>query len=260
MKLIKEEKLLFGLPIKMKNLGTIYQPTLSDFFNNNIDIQNFIGLFNIKIDTLVEDNEKLKDFDFFLLQMTQGEKGSLLIYQLMKYLKLLYKADNVKFIEMKDKDLSSVGISIEVNKDEKYFINRDNYSKLAEVVSIILGNGNNIKEKEVKEELNEIDLKIAKRRKEFEKKKAEREAKLRKENAENNKNNALTILDLVNYIIHTDNTQYNYNNILDLTVYQVINTFKLYQVKESYKINMDYRTSGNFKIEDSIEHWFFKKD
>ena len=48
--------------------------------------------------------------------------------------------------EMKDKDLSSVGISIEVNKDEKYFINRDNYSKLAEVVSIILGNGNNIKE------------------------------------------------------------------------------------------------------------------
>ena len=34
MKLNKEEKLLFGLPIKMKNLGTIYQPTLKDFIDN----------------------------------------------------------------------------------------------------------------------------------------------------------------------------------------------------------------------------------
>ena len=49
MKLIKDEFLLFGLPIKIKGLGTIYQPTLKDYIDNNIDIQNFIGLFNIKI-------------------------------------------------------------------------------------------------------------------------------------------------------------------------------------------------------------------
>ena len=52
----------------------------------------------------------------------------------------------------------------------------------------------------------------------------------------------------------------NYNNILDLTVYQIMNTFKLYQTKEVYKTNMDYRTSGNFKIEEEISHWFFKKN
>mgnify|MGYP003302518958 FL=1 len=51
-----------------------------------------------------------------------------------------------------------------------------------------------------------------------------------------------------------------YNNILDLTVYQIMNTFKLYQAKEVYKTNMDYRTSGNFKIEEEISHWFFKKN
>ena len=256
MKLIKEEILLFGLPIKIKNLGTIYQPTLSDYINNGIDIQSFMGLFNIKIDLLVKDSEGLKNFDFFLLQMTQGEKGNLYIFQLIKYLKLLYKTDKVEFIGIKEDDLNSVGILVKVNNEE-YFINRENYDKLADIILIMLGSGNNIKEKELKEELNEIDLKIAKRRKEFERKKAEREAKIKKENT--NDDNSLTILDLMNYIIHTDNTQYNYNTILNLTVYQIINTFKLYQMKEVYKTNMDYRTSGNFKIEEEVNHWFFKK-
>jgi hypothetical protein len=258
MKLIKEEKLLFGLPIKIKNLGTIYQPTLEDYINNNIDIQNFIGLFSIKIDLLIENNDKgLKNFDFFLLQMTQNKKGDMYIQQLIKYLKLLYKTDDVKFIDISNNDLNSIGISVKVNNEE-YFINRDNYDKLAEVVLITLGNGNNVKEKEVKEELNEIDLKIAKKRKEFERKKAEREAKLRKES--NKDNEPLTIFDLVNYIIHADNTQYNYSNVLKLTVYQIMNTFRLYQTKESYKIGMDYRTSGNFKIEEKLNHWFFKNN
>ena len=257
MKLIKEENLLFGLPIKMKNLGTIYQPTLEDYINNNIDIQNFIGLFSIKIDLLVESDEELKNFDFFLLQIAQGEKGTLYISQLIKYLKLLYRTDKVEFVGMKEKDLNSIGILIKVDNEE-YFINRENYDKLAEVILIMLGNGNNIKEKESREELNEIDLKIAKRRKEFERKKAEREAKLKKEN--NKDDNSLTILDLVNYIIHTDNSQYNYSNVLKLTVYQIMNTFRLYQTKENYKIGMDYRTSGNFKIEEKLNHWFFKND
>ena len=256
MKLIKEEKLLFGLPIKMKNLGTIYQPTLKDFIDNNIDIQKFMGLFSIKIDLLMDNSEGLKNFDFFLLQIAKNENSDIYIYQLIKYLKLLYKTDDVEFVDMKENDLSSIGILVKVNGEE-YFINRDNYDKLAEVVLIILGSGNNVKEKEIREELSEIDLKIAKRKKEFERKKAEREAKAKKENNEDN--NSLTIFDLANYIIHADNSQYNYDNILKLTVYQVMNTFRLYQIKESYKIGMDYRTSGNFKIEEKLEHWFFKK-
>ena len=89
MKLIKEEKLLFGLPIKMKNLGTIYQPTLKDFIDNNIDIQKFMGLFSIKIDLLVDNSEGLKNFDFFLLQIAKNENSDIYIYQLIKYLKLL---------------------------------------------------------------------------------------------------------------------------------------------------------------------------
>lgn len=256
MKLIKEEKLLFGLPIKIKDLGTIYQPTIYDYVNNDINIQTFISLFNIKIDLLIENNKGLKDFDFFLLQKAQGEDA--LINKLIKYFKLLYRTDNVNFVNIQGEDLSSIGILIKVNENEKYFINRDNYSKLAEVVSIMLGTGNNIKEKEVKEELNEIDLKIAKRKKEFEKKKAEREAKLQKENKQDK--SEITIYDLMNYIIHTDNSQFNYDNIMNLTVYQIKNTFSLYKLKENYSMYMKYKTSGNFKIEEDIDHWFFKKD
>ena len=231
MKLIKEEKLLFGLPIKIKNLGTIYQPTLKDYIDNNINIEDFRGIFGLKIDLLVDNSEGLKNFDFFILQIMQNKKGALYITQLIKYLKILYKTDNVELINTKEEDLNSIGILVKKDNEE-FFINRENYDGLTEVISIMLYNGNNIKEKEIKEELNEIDLKIAKRKREFEKRKAE------KEKRQNKDNEALTILDLVNYIIHTDNSQYDYNSILNLTIYQIINTFKLYQMKEVWIIKL----------------------
>ena len=74
-----------------------------------------------------------------------------------------------------------------------------------------------------------------------------------------NKDN-LTIFTLINYIIHYKDTQYNYDTIRDLTIYQIKNTFKYYQNQEMYELDMKYRTSGNFKMDKKTsEHWFFDK-
>ena len=114
--------------------------------------------------------------------------------------------------------------------------------------------GNNTKDTKLNEELNEIDLKIAQRKAEFEKRKAERESKINKEETEE-----ITMYDLMNYIIHADNSQFDYQNILELTIYQIKNTFNMYRQKESYNLYMQYKTSGQFKMDEDIVHWFFNK-
>lgn len=257
MKLITKDKLLFGLPIEINGMGTIYQPKLKDFIDRDFDIQKFIRAFNIKANLIFENGEDLKDFDVFIYQLSlKLPKDKLLITELIESLKMLYKTEKVNLIMLDEKDIHTICISIEVienNESKVYYLNRDNYNNLANVVLVSLDLGNNTTDVELNEELTEIDLKIAQRRKEFEKKKAEREAKLNKED----KNNEITLYDLVNYIIHVDNSQFNYQNILDLTIYQIKNTFNMYRQKENYNLFMKYKTSGQFKIDDNVNHWFF---
>ena len=88
-------------------------------------------------------------------------------------------------------------------------------------------------------------------------KKAYKEAYGREAREGNDKK--MTIFTLVDYIINNKYSQYNYNTIQDLTIYQIKNTFKYYQRQEAYDIEVRYRTSGNFKMEKKSEHWFFDK-
>ena len=256
MELIKKEKLLFGLPIEIKDMGVIYQPKLRDFIDKDFDIQKFIRAFSIKAELILENAENIKDFDVFIYQLSLNlPKENLLITDLIDSLKLLYRTDKVDLIMLKPNDINSVCVLIEVN-DNKYYINRDNYEDFANIVLITLDINKNIADKKLKEELSEIELKMEKKRKEFEKRRAKEEAKLREQKGEEEK--SITLYDLANYIIHTDNSQFNYQSVLDLTIYQLKNTFNLYKQKENYKIFMDYKTSGQFKMDDDISHWFFK--
>lgn len=261
MKLIKEEKLLFGLPIEIPNMGTIYQPTMRTFFDKNFDIQKFIRAFSIKVELVFEDATDLKNFDVFLYQLLKKvPEEELLITDLIESLKILYKTDEVKLIMLKPNDINAICVSIDVmenNEKKTYYINRDNYDDFANIILITLDMSENIVDEKIRKELSEIEIKIEKKKREFEKKKAKREAELRKQNKDKEEE-SITLYGLANYIIHADNSQFNYQSVLDLTIYQLKNTFNLYRQKENYKIFMDYKTSGQFKIDDNISHWFFK--
>ena len=66
------------------------------------------------------------------------------------------------------------------------------------------------------------------------------------------------MFDLAYYLIHID-SKYTYDYVLDLTIYQLINSYQIYHQKENYDLFVRYKTNGNFKIEDELKHWFFNK-
>lgn len=249
MKLIDSKTLLFNLPLKTNDFGIIYQPKLKDFLE--FDYVKFKTIFSVRKELYFdEDNidgyDKIKDFDIIIFAN--------LLNDLISSVKLLYKTDDVS-INCKHDDVENIGILIKQD-GETYFINRNNFTEFANLILILLHEGNNIAEKEVKKELDEIELKIEKRKKEFERKKAKREAELRREN--NKDEEPLTIFDLANYVIHNNN-KYDYENVLELTIYQLMNTFTLYNQKDGYEVFIRYKTSGNFNIDQDIGHWFFNK-
>lgn len=246
MKLIDNKILLFGLPFKSKEFGTIYQLKLRDFLE--FDYINFKSIFTLRKDLFFDEDSKdydlIKDLDILFLT---GQ-----INRFIEILKLLYKTEEIK-LDTKHNDVDSIKIIIKQDNNE-YIINRENYTEFANIILILLHEGNNIADEEVRKDLDETELLILKRRKAFEKKQAKKEAELRKQSKEE----PMSIFDIANYIIHCDN-KFDYQSVLDLTIYQLINSCNIYTKKENYGYSMDYRTSGQFKIEDKLNHWFFDK-
>ena len=225
MELINRKLLLFAQSINIPNFGTVYPPKLRDFLE--FDYGKFKSSFSVRkelfIDNTNGDYDKIKDFDVLIF--------SNMIESLIQSLKLLYKTDNVKLETPKKDDIDSIQISIESN-DNIYYINRNNYTEFADMVLIILHEGNNIADEKVKKELTEIE--------------------------QNKDKDQIGIFDLANYLIHMD-SKYTYDNVLDLTIYQLINSYQIYHQKENYDLFVKYKTNGNFKIEDELKHWFFNK-
>lgn len=246
MKLIDNKILLFGLPFKSKEFGTIHQLKLRDFLE--FDYINFKSIFTLRKDLFFDEDSKdydsIKDLDILFLT---GQ-----INRFIEALKLLYKTEEIK-LDTKHNDVDSIKIIIKQDNNE-YIINRENYTEFANIILILLHEGNNIADKEVRKDLDETELLILKRRKAFERKQAKKEAELRKQSKEE----PMSIFDIANYIIHCDN-KFDYQSVLDLTIYQLINSCNIYTKKENYGYSMDYRTSGQFKIEDKLNHWFFDK-
>ena len=242
--LISKEKLLFAIPIEIPNMGIIHQPTLRDFIENDFDFTRFKRVFSIRKDAILDDTtegyNKIKDLDIVIY--------SNLIEDLILSLKLLYKTEEIR-VSVKQNNLESIKILIKVN-DDIYCLDRDNFTQFANRILILLYSGNNVAEEDVKEELDEIELKILRKKREFEK----RKNKAKKEKVEEGD----SIYDIANYLIHVD-SKYTYQNVLDLTIYQLINSYYLYRQKENYDVFMAYKTSGQFKIEEKLEHWSSKK-
>lgn len=229
--------LLFGLPIQLEHeLGTIYQPIIKDF--NSFDLNKLVRSFNIKKETFFDIGkvpEGLKDFDLFFI-----ESLSFLLEDLLKSLSLLYKC------KLEDMKLTVIeGYPVLTTSDKKFVLHRENYAYLCKIISIMLDI--EYVETDEKGEMTEIEKIIAERRAKWEREHPKKEE------------DGYSIYDLIDYVLHADGTTYTYDSIQELTIYQVKNTSKLYSKKESYKLFMEYKTSGQFNIEEEKPHWFFDK-
>lgn len=281
--MLDQQILFFGLPIKLDENTMLYQPTLNEILEKDFHIENILEPFialdkrNFKNE---EKNDKVDNFNILFIQVILGyiqfltdeptktppslkewiesaNSDWLVVKKLIRVLKFLCKTEDI-ILQMSDfskENENSLNENyILINKS--YKINRDTFEDLKDLVCEILDTEINIeRNKEEDVDVSEIGDLFEQKRKQYEKKYGKK-----KQKKEKNKDN-LTIFTLINYIIHYENTQYDYNSIKQLTIYQIKNTFKYYHSQEMYQLDMKYRTSGNFKMENKTsEHWFFDKN
>lgn len=227
-------------------LGCIKQPTLNDFIESNIDINIFIQPFllnksimlnkNKEVDKVLEDVKELS-FLFLYEQLTKNP----IVSTLIKSLSLIYKTDNIKI------DNETVGIIVESGIDNKsYTINDDNFITLSTVICEMVGiNKEDIAEVKPKEEMSEIELEFEKRRKKYLE---------MQNNNKNKKSEGYTILDIANIVIHFSGL--SYNEVFNMTIYQLKNSFKILMKKDSYTTNLLHRISQKFDTsKEKFVHW-----
>ena len=281
--MLDQQILFFGLPIKLDENTMLYQPTLNEILEKDFHIENILEPFialdkrNFKNE---EKNDKIDNFNILFIQVILGyiqfltdeptktppslkewiesaNSDWLVVKKLIRVLKFLCKTEDI-ILQMSDfskENENSLNENyILINKS--YKINRDTFEDLKDLVCEILDTEINIERKKEEDvDVSEIGDLFEQKRKQYEKKYGKK-----KQKKEKNKDN-LTIFTLINYIIHYENTQYDYNSIKQLTIYQIKNTFKYYHSQEMYQLDMKYRTSGNFKMENKTsEHWFFDKN
>ena len=281
--MLNDQTLFFGLPIKIDENVTLYQPTLNEMIEQGFMIENILEPF-ITLDKRnfenEENNDKINNFDMLFVQLilaymqyldlekenskkltlsdwiNSDKSNMLVIKRLIEVVKFLCNTNDV-VLHLDDgvNDILNTTDKNYISINKSYKINGSTFEGFKNIVCEILDTEIKIEKKPQKteEELYLDNL--------FEKKKLEYESKYKKKKLKKAKNkDNLTIFTLINYIIHYEHTQYDYNSIRNLTIYQIKNTFKYYQGQEMYDLDMKYRTSGQFKMDKKTsEHWFFDK-
>ena len=151
-----------------------------------------------------------------------------------EHLEFLYDTD----VEIKEDFTIRVG---------DFEINNSNFNVLCDVILEMLKiDKSKIKfDKPIKKEISAIEKEFERRRKEYEKRVGKKK---------NEKD--LTILDMVNVLVHTSN--FKYEDVLNLTLYQLKNSFDVITKKDAYDTTVMYMVSPKFEIKDKQEHWIEK--
>ena len=235
---------LFGLdiPLEEYGLGKIKQPKVIDFLSKDIGIEDFFYPFVIN-DVLIGHSEdknavlKLKEsmgsLTFLMVNCMQSGRADML-ESIKESLEFLYDS---KF-DITDR------LTIKVGDVE---ITNSNFPILCGVILEMLKiDKSKLKfDKPIKKEMSAIEKEFERRRKEYE----ERLGKQKKEKD-------LTILDMANISIHTSN--FKYEDILNMTLYQLKNSFDVLTKKDAYDTTVMYMVSPKFEIKDKQEHWIEK--
>ena len=236
---------LFGLdiPLEKYGLGKIRQPKIIDFLSKDIGIEDFFYPFVINDvlvgssedkDTVLKLKESLGDLTFLMVNCMQSGRTDML--ELIKEaLEFLYDDE----FDITDK------LTIKVGDIE---ITNFNFPVLCDVILEMLKiDKSQLKfDKPIKKELSAIEKEFERRRREYEKRLGKKE-----------RNKNLTILDMANISIHTSN--FKYDDVLNMTLYQLKNSFDFLTKKDAYNTNTMYMVSPKFEFKDNKhEHWIEK--
>lgn len=229
-----ENYFITGLPINLGDMGIIYQPTIEELLTIGFTNKEIVQPFLLNIGLLVEDENSeilkvLKDFDMFFL----ASNGMLEV--LIKSLAILYKTNNIKVSE--DKRLEDKKIIIE----DKFFIDRNNYDKLSEIILQMF-----FVERPKKQEEEKVYLPTEKHKQIWQKMQNKKKKKALKEQ--------MNLCDIINVVCH-GNTFIPYEQVRKFTYYQLINSYKTLMKIENYKEFTQFKLSPKFEVKNDMKHW-----
>lgn len=205
--------------IPIKGIGILKQPVLLDILSIGFDnYKKMVIPFQLTLEILESeiDLSSFKTLDIFFAKDEHGELNEVslsYLISLIQSIKYFIDTDNV------DIDFHNQTILL----DNKNYVNRDNFDNLADVILKITMSE---KIKIEKEDSNKSE-----RQKEIDKKLAEGRAKKQKQEA-------ITLFDMINVLIHSENTKFDYDSILKLTYLQIRNSYEVVMNIENYDVNL----------------------
>ena len=235
-----------NIPLNNYNLGIIKQLTLNEFIDLNADINEFVQPFLLDKKILLNNDKNIdeilnniKDLSFLFLyeQLTNYP----ILNNLLKSLTMIYETDDIYI----DKDNVTIVVNNGIN-DTRCIIDDENFHILSTVICEMVG-VEKPKNQQVKlnKEMTEIESEFERRRQKYLQMQQGNKAK---------KNEGYTILDIANIVIHF--SSFTYNDVFNMTIYQLKNSFKVLAKKDSYMVNLLHRISQKFDTsKEKFVHW-----
>ncbi|MCT4597468.1 MAG: hypothetical protein N4A50_06270 [Vallitalea sp.] len=223
-------KLLLQEPIYIKDMGLIYQPLIKDIVEIGEEkLNKYIGAISISKELLI--NAETKDLD----SITNFD----VIFSLpdKDYQKTLIEAIQF-FTNQKVYFLQEVWF-VTVGKQGR--LHKNNYDEFVDIV-LKMFNRQRVKSDykrtdKMSEKQKEIYYKITKHRREQEEK------------------NRFLLSDIINVVKHGGTSFITKEQIKNMTYFELMKCFETIISKYNYGEFLMYRTSPNFKVEESVQHW-----
>ncbi|EGT5447421.1 TPA: hypothetical protein KRM61_000904 [Clostridioides difficile] len=253
-----ENYYITGLPIKLSEiLGTVYQPTIEElikFDMANLEIVNpFLVLEKSYSQLCNEESFELKckydaisilDLMMLTSRKDSSEKIELLSDKIKKSLSILYKTD-IKNIEYMNNIKTGILIKFD-DKKKNAFISREDFELVLDLIleMFCIDKKNlfkNDEDKWIENTGSKREKQLIERFKEKERKRKEKEA--------------YHLCDYINVVQNIDG-YISMNEILNMTYWQLINTYKTKIQFKNYDENLGYAWSFKYQIDtDKMKHW-----
>lgn len=252
-----ENYYITGLPIKLsETLGTVYQPTIEELIKldiANLEIvnpflileKNYSQLCNNEFFNLKYKYDAIPILDLNILESDKdsSKKTESLSDKIKKSLSILYKTD-IRNIEY----MNNIKIGILIKFDDKKknaFISREDFGLVSDLIleMFCIDKKNLFKDDEdewIENTGSEREKKLIAHFKEKERRKREKEA--------------YHLCDYINIIQNIDG-YVPINEILKMTYWQLINTYKTKIQFKNYNESLGFAWSFKYQTDAEIEHW-----
>jgi hypothetical protein len=256
MKINKEylERLLIrGLDIPYMGVK-VKQPTVKDLDEIFLDYDSYKFIYSASKDFIqFEEGESIddyKDYTYFqtLFKLKNKIYFQTLILSIEFFLKVKIANDNIRV----SNDMKIIIVDDE-GKNILFTLDNNNFEEFSELIRLVC-----CCEKMKVEDKNK--QKIRKYKDTAMQQKYETlMIQLKKNEEKKNRENGLTISDVIGAICINENTKYNFKNIEELTIWQLFYQFNSMFTKENIEIVKSQFTSGNYNFEKVPDMDWLKK-